>query len=117
MQKKLLLRGPILSRSGYGEQARFALRALRSRRDLFDIYVLNTQWGHTKNIAGDTEERRWIDQIMLKTNQFQGAGGKYDMSLQVTVPHEFEKLTPINVGYTAGIETKLQSVPRMDTKS
>ena len=28
-----------------------------------------------------------------------------DISLQITIPNEFEKLCPINVGYTAGIET------------
>jgi len=39
MRKKILLKGPLLTRSGYGEQARFALRALRSREDLFDIYI------------------------------------------------------------------------------
>ena len=37
MRKKILLKGPLLTRSGYGEQARFALRSLRSRIDLFDI--------------------------------------------------------------------------------
>ena len=39
MKKKVILRGPLLTRSGYGEQARFALRSLRSREDLFDIYI------------------------------------------------------------------------------
>ena len=29
---------------------------------------------------------------------------QYDMSLQVTIPNEWKKLAPINVGYTAGIE-------------
>mgnify|MGYP001178534241 FL=1 len=28
-----------------------------------------------------------------------------DISLQVTIPNEFEKMSPINIGYTAGIET------------
>jgi hypothetical protein len=31
--------------------------------------------------------------------------GYFDISLQVTVPNEFEKIAPVNVGYTAGIET------------
>ena len=37
--KKVLVRGPILSRSGYGEHARFVYRILKSREDLFDIYI------------------------------------------------------------------------------
>ena len=39
MKKKIFVRGPVLSQSGYGEQSRFALRALRSREDLFEVYV------------------------------------------------------------------------------
>ena len=39
MKKKIFVRGPVLSQSGYGEQSRFALRALRSQQDLFDIYI------------------------------------------------------------------------------
>ena len=39
MKKKVLLRGPVLSQSGYGEQARFAMRALKTREDIFDILV------------------------------------------------------------------------------
>ena len=37
MKKKIFVKAPVLSQSGYGEQSRFALRALRSREDLFDI--------------------------------------------------------------------------------
>ena len=39
--KKVLVRGPALSQSGYGEHTRFLLRALRSREDIFDIHLLN----------------------------------------------------------------------------
>ena len=35
-EKKIFVRGPVLSQSGYGEQSRFTLRALKSREDLFD---------------------------------------------------------------------------------
>ena len=38
--KKVIVKGPALSRSGYGEQTRFAIQALRSRPELFDIYIL-----------------------------------------------------------------------------
>ena len=44
MRKKILIKAPILSRSGYGEQARFAFRSLRKNEDKFDIYVVNTNW-------------------------------------------------------------------------
>ena len=105
MQKKLLMRGPLLSRSGYGEQSRFALRALKSHRDLFDVYIINTPWGSTKNIAESSPERVEIEFLLQKTHQFMQQGGQFDASLQITVPNQFERITPVNIGYTAGIET------------
>ena len=56
MKKKVLLVGPVLTRSGYGEQARFALRSLRSREDQFDIYIQPIKWGETSWISNYDEE-------------------------------------------------------------
>ena len=106
MKKKILVRGPVLSQSGYGEQARFALRALRSREYLFDLFILPTAWGKTGWVWEQSEFRDWMDekitltQILIQRKQLQA-----DMSLQVTIPNEFQKIAPINIGYTAGIET------------
>ena len=105
MIKKVLIKGPVLSRSGYGEQARFALRALRSRPDLFDIYIVNIPWGRTGQISSTDEEAEFIHQTLIKTQVYVQQRGYFDISLQVTVPNEFEKIAPVNVGYTAGIET------------
>jgi glycosyltransferase involved in cell wall biosynthesis len=105
MKQKIVVRGPVLSQSGYGEQARFALRCLRSREDIFDIYVIPTNWGQTGWVSEANEERAWTDKRIAQTHIFTQQGGKFDMSLQVTIPNEWEKLAPINIGYTAGIET------------
>ena len=105
MKKKIFLKGPLLTRSGYGEQARFALRALRAHEDKFDIFIQPLEWGKTSWIQESTPERQWIDATVEKTIYYSQQGGKYDISLQVTVPNEFEKLADINIGYTAGIET------------
>jgi len=107
MKKSVLLVGPILTRSGYGEQARFALRALRSREDLFDVYVKPITWGQTSWIIDDTPERRWIDETIEKTVGFVQQGGQFDISLQVTIPNEFMNIAKRDIGYTAGIETTL----------
>ncbi len=104
MKKKILVRGPVLSQSGYGEQARFALRALRTRDDL-DIYVQAIRWGHTGWIWEQNEERDWLDEKIMKTVHHIRNNGQFDMSLQVTIPNEWEKIAPVNIGYTAGIET------------
>jgi glycosyltransferase involved in cell wall biosynthesis len=105
MRRKILLKAPVLTRSGYGEQSRFALRSLRSREDLFDIYIQPLQWGQTSWINENTEERRWIDQVIEKTIAHIQQGGQFDISLQVTIPNEWEGMALTNIGYTAGIET------------
>ena len=105
MRKTILVRGPALSRSGYGEQTRFALRALRSREDLFDIYLVDVQWGQTGQITEDEEFVNWVQFLLQKTNFFMSNGQKCMCSLQVTIPNEWETLCDYNVGFTAGIET------------
>mgnify|MGYP003115725067 CR=1 FL=1 len=105
MKQKILVRGPALSRSGYGEQTRFALRALRAHEEYLDIYVVPVSWGKTGWVWEDNEERKWLDALIKKTILHQQQQGQYDVSLQVTIPNEWEKLAPINIGYTAGIET------------
>ncbi len=105
MRKKIIVRGPALSRSGYGEQTRFALRSLKAHEERFDIYLLATPWGKTGWMYKDNEERRWIDSLLAKTIEHTGKGCTFDISLQITIPNEWEPLAPYNVGYTAGIET------------
>ena len=103
--KKVLVRGPALSQAGYGEHTRFLLRSLRTREDLFDIYLINVGWGATSWLWDQNEEREWIDSILEKTAHYLSEQGQFDVSLQVTIPGEWEKLAPINIGVTAGTET------------
>ena len=109
MRKKIIVRGPFLSQSGYGEQARFALRSLRAHQDKFDIHLINVGWGRTGWILEDNEERQWIDELIRRTQiylqEHNNAPPTFDVSLQITVPNEFEKIAHFNIGYTAGIET------------
>ena len=105
MRKKVIVRAPVLTRSGYGEHGRFVLRALREREDLFDVYIVPISWGQTGWLAEDTEERRWIDQKIKETAIYANQGGQFDVSLQVTIPNEWISMAPVNIGITAGIET------------
>jgi len=106
LMKKVLLKGPLLTRSGYGEQTRFALRSLRSRPDLFDIYIQPINWGSTSWIGYDSDERGWIDKTIEKTVEHIQQGGTFELSVQVTIPNEWETIgTESNIGFTAGIET------------
>lgn len=106
--KKIFVKGPFLTQSGYGHHARTVLRALKTREDLFDIYLQPINWGKTSWIWEDSEERQWIDRLLQKTIAYttQNNGQpEFDISVQVTIPNEWEKLAPINIGVTAGIES------------
>lgn len=106
MRKKIFVKAPCLSQSGYGEQSRFALRALKSREDLWEIFLQPIPWGQTSWIWEDTELRRWMDARILDTQlKLQQKSLQPDLSLQISIPNEFQKICPINIGYTAGIET------------
>ncbi len=110
VKRNILVKGPVFSRSGYGEQCRFALRALRSREDLFNIFVMPITWGSSSWQHEETEERRWLDHLVIKTNEWlhnpeKRTFGIFDIALQITIPNEWEKIGAKNIGYTAGIET------------
>tara|TARA_R110000824_G_scaffold101327_2_gene240692 strand:+ start:4701 stop:5972 length:1272 start_codon:yes stop_codon:yes gene_type:complete len=104
MKKKILVKGPAFSRSGYGEHTRFLLRSLRPHEENYDIYLINIPWGHTGFFTEETEFRAWMDSILQKTIEYGQSGGQFDLSAQVTIPNEWEKIAPINIGITAGIE-------------
>ena len=104
--KKVVVRGPVLTRTGYGEHTRFLLRSLRTIEDKIDIYLLPIAWGESNWIWEDNEEREWYDLLIKKTAMYAQHGeGKYDVSIQVTIPNEWKGLAPVNIGVTAGIET------------
>jgi len=113
MKQKIVVRGPVLSQSGYGEQTRFALRALRSQEDILDIHIIPVGWGESGWISDESEERQWLDSCIKKAAQYiEPAKQKqvpletlFDISLQVTIPNEWERMAAVNIGYTAGIET------------
>ena len=103
--KTVLVRGPVLSQSGYGEHTRFVLRSLRLQEEHLNIHILPTTWGETGWITNDDDERRWIDERVRITANHLQQSLPYDISVQVTIPNEWEQLAPINIGVTAGIET------------
>tara|TARA_Y100000114_G_scaffold10861_1_gene8642 strand:- start:27249 stop:28517 length:1269 start_codon:yes stop_codon:yes gene_type:complete len=102
--KKILLVAPVLSRSGYGEMGRFALRALMSNPAV-DLYVHNISWGRSGWIWRDDQERKLIDALLQKTVLYMQNNGQYDATVQCTIPNEWKRLSPHDIGYTAGIET------------
>jgi len=112
MKKKIVIFGPILSRSGYGEMARFAYRSLKKLSDQYDLFVLSTNWGNTGGITEETEEKKEIEKVAISTQMYiqqMNNNPDFDISLQVTIPNEWKKIAKKNIGYTAGIETNFIS--------
>lgn len=105
MKQNILVIGPALTASGYGEHARLVLRALLQYEDEFEVFFKNINWGQSGFTTEIDEERELFEKLVLKTQQHEANKGSYDISVQVTIPNEWRKLAPINVGVTAGIET------------
>ena len=109
--RKVLVKAPAVSMSGYGEHARLILRALKEDPNI-DLYLMNIRWGQTGNIPRDTDEKRWIESLMAKTNSYFQQNSEsmkaghpiFDISVQVTIPNEWERIAVRNIGVTAGIE-------------
>ena len=102
---KVLVKGPALSMSGYGEQTRYMLAAIKDRQDI-DLYLVNINWGKSNNISAFDENSQWLKEMIAKSVRALQANKEFqfDVSIQVTIPNEWENIAPINIGYTAGIE-------------
>ena len=103
--KKVLLRGPILTQSGYGEHARFLWRSLKKFPQHYEVYVEPLTWGQTSWMWEDTEERQQIDEDIAKCMVYRRNQGHFDVAFLVTIPNEWERIAPVTIGVTAGIET------------
>ena len=100
--KTVVVRGPVFSKSGYGEHVRCILRALMSKEEMFDVYLIPTVWGNTGWRYDETDENK---KFLFLCNKAQSFSGRYDISLQVCIPNEFGNLAEYNIGVTAAIET------------
>jgi glycosyltransferase involved in cell wall biosynthesis len=102
--KKVLLRGPLLTASGYGEHARQFFRWLETRTDI-DLRVQCLNWGNTTWYINPDIENGLIGRIMEKTN-FNLNNESFDISIQVQLPDEWDtSIAKYNIGVSAFIET------------
>lgn len=103
---RLLFKAPVLTASGYGVHSRQVLKGLLAT-GAFDISVKSLNWGNTSMIHERSPFIDHVNKLIAKFVTESENGIKYDVSVQVTIPNEFEKLAPINIGITAGIETNM----------
>lgn len=119
MKKKVLLRAPVLSISGYGVHSRQIFKWLESRHDI-DLKVQVLQWGNTTWMLNGDLEDGLIGRIMEKTS-FDTENHKFDLSFQVQLPDEWDpNIAKTNVGISAVVETDvcnpqwIESINTMD---
>ena len=100
--KKILLRAPVFTQSGYGVHSRQIARWLLKRvgRDRLRVQALS--WGMTPWML-DSKDQCIKELYELLT---QTIDTKFDVSIQVQLPSEWDKtLSDVTVGVTAGVET------------
>jgi len=109
MKYKVLVTGPALTRSGYGEHTRLVLRSLRLREDILDVYLHPLNWGKTGWMSGISKDREWLDYLVAKSavliDKDKDKAPAFDIHIHVGIPNEFERKAPYSICVTAGIET------------
>ena len=104
--KKVLVRGPLLSQSGYGVHARQIFQFCESMPN-WQVSTQILPWGITPWNISDSDEGGLYKRIMDKSGAM---SAKYDLSFQIQLAHEWDpNLATRNVGVTAGVETNLCS--------
>ena len=108
-KKTILLQGPVLSRSGYGEHARLVYESLLKYEKQLNIRVSLSNWGHTPNDVSYFKTYPSLKESLLDHNEAQTFS--YDVIVLVGIPNEFPVKDPGNkkrfIGVTAGIETDI----------
>lgn len=102
MLKKVLLKGPILSHSGYGVHCRQVFKALSRRKDI-DLYIQAVSWGTTSWLLNDKNLNEEIKEI-LHCAAKDKRNINFDETFQVCLPNEWEIIGNKNIGITAGFE-------------
>jgi glycosyltransferase involved in cell wall biosynthesis len=103
MKKKVLLRGPVFTQSGYGVHARQIAKWLIDREDI-DLSIQALQWGETPWIINEDLHDGMIGRLLEKT--VDPNGKLYDVSVQLQLPNEWDtRIAKKNIGITASVET------------
>lgn len=99
--KSVLLRGPVLTESGYGVHARQIARWLIQKP--IDLSIQTLPWGDTPWLIDPDREEGLVGQLMSRTNADRS---NYDVTFQLQLPNEWKpELGKFNVGVTAAVET------------
>lgn len=106
--KRVVVRGPAITQSGYGVHCRQVISWVLSKPEL-DVKFQVLPWGDTPWILDKKAYGGLIDRITSNTVDINvPADKKYDVSFQLQLPHEWDpSIANFNVGLTAGVETDI----------
>ena len=106
LKKRVLIRAPLFTVSGYGVHARQIFEWAISRSD-YDVYVQPLQWGVTPWLINPDDKDGLVGEIMKRMVD-PGNSQKFDITFQVQLPNEWDpSLGSFNVGITAAVETDI----------
>ena len=103
---KILLEGPILTQSGYGEHTRLIHRALSSDARV-SVFVKPTNWGRTSWLnQNNIKNRQMIERDIHNFHIFENKEeSSFDLHVHVGILNEYKRLAQKSICVTAGIET------------
>lgn len=100
--KKVLLRAPLLTSSGYGVHSRQIFECLYNNKDI-ELTTECLNWGHTPWLLNAELENGLVGKIMSCSKKVEPP---YDISFQVQLPDEWDtSLARKNIGISAVVET------------
>lgn len=101
-KKKVLLRGPVLTQSGYGVHTRQIARWLLSKN--VDLKIQAMPWGTTPWLLDGNLCNGLISECMQRT--VDPTNQRYDATFQVQLPNEWDtSMSDTNIGVSAIVET------------
>jgi glycosyltransferase involved in cell wall biosynthesis len=101
--KQIVVRGPVLTQSGYGVHSRQIARWLIERPGDNDVIMGALPWGATPWLLNESLNDGLIGKIMQRSKPI---NQPVDVSFQVQLPNEWDpNLARFNVGVTAAVET------------
>ena len=110
--KKVLLKGPLLSNSGYGVHSRQVFEYLKTRKDI-ELLCDITSWGNTSwriSSYDDNSYKNIKEIIKCYASKSDLSKSQFNETYQVCFPNEWKKISDYDVGITAGIETTICSL-------
>lgn len=108
-KKRVLIRAPLLTMSGYGVHSRQIFEWAIGRED-FEVFVQPMPWGLTPWILNSDEKSGLAGEIMRRNVDIKNTKEKFDITIQVQLPNEWDtSLGNFNVGITAAVETDICS--------